>query len=86
LLLPIGIFAVMQYYKHDYIDVKVVVIVAVGFLIGGFFGSKLAVSLSEATLKKIFAVIMILIAAKMLFFDKPKIPLSPDSTSLEIQK
>lgn len=71
LLLPVGILAVMQYYKHGHIDVKVVVIVSLSFIIGGFFGSKLALSLPEATLKKIFAVIMILIALKMLLLDKP---------------
>ncbi len=72
LLLPVGILAVMQYYKQGQVDVKVVLIVSLAFIVGGFFGSKLALKLPEATLRKVFAVVMILIAIKMLFIDKPK--------------
>lgn len=72
LLLPIGILGVMQYYKQGYIDMRVVAIVSVAFLFGGYFGSKIALSLPEETVKKIFAVVMIIIAVKMLFFDKTK--------------
>ena len=71
LLLPVGILAVMQYYKQGQVDVKVVLIVSMAFVVGGFFGSKLALTLPEATLKKVFAIVMILIAIKMLFLDKP---------------
>jgi uncharacterized membrane protein YfcA len=70
LLLPVGILAVMQYYKQGYVDIKVVLIVSAAFIIGGFFGSKIALYISESILKKIFAVILILIAVKMLLFDK----------------
>lgn len=72
ILLPVGILGVLQYYKQGHIDVKVVWILAAGFLIGGFLGSKIALSLSQETVKKIFAVLMIIIAIKMLFIDKPK--------------
>ena len=43
---------------------------AIGFLAGSFFGSKIALSISQETLKKVFAMLMILIAIKMLFLDK----------------
>lgn len=71
LLLPVGILAVMHYYKQGHVDVKVVLIVSLAFIVGGFFGSKLALTLPEATLKKVFAIVMILIAIKMLFLDTP---------------
>jgi uncharacterized membrane protein YfcA len=70
LLLPAGIFAVMNYYKKGYIDVKVVLLLFVGFLVGGYLGSKISLNLPEAMLKKVFAVALVLIAAKVLFFDK----------------
>jgi uncharacterized membrane protein YfcA len=69
-LLPVGILAVLQYYQKGYVDIKVVLIVSAGFLIGGWMGSKLAVSLPVATIKKIFAIFMLLTALKMLFLDK----------------
>jgi uncharacterized protein len=70
LLLPAGIFAVLNYYKNGYIDIKVVVLLFLGFLIGGFLGSKMSLSMSDAALKKSFAVLLLAIAAKMLFFEK----------------
>ena len=70
IMLPVGILGVLQYYKQGHVDFKVVGILAVGFLIGSFFGSKFALSLPQETIKKIFAILMVLIAIKMLFFDK----------------
>jgi uncharacterized membrane protein YfcA len=69
LLLPIGILAVMNYYQKGYIDSKFVGIMAIGFFIGGFLGSKLALAVSQETLKKIFAVVLFYTAFKMLGWD-----------------
>lgn len=73
ILLPVGILAVMQYYKQGHVDIKVVGILAIGFIVGSLFGSKLALSMSQETVKKIFASVMILIAFKMLFLDKKSV-------------
>ncbi len=70
LLLPVGILAVFNYYKKGYIDIKVVLIMSAAFILGGWLGSKVALSIPQAALKKVFAVILVGIAAKMLFFDK----------------
>ena len=70
LLLPVGILAVLNYYKQGFIDVKVVGIMCATFILGGWLGSKIALSLPQETVKKIFAVILIVVAVKMLFFDK----------------
>ena len=70
LLLPVGILGVLEYYKAGYVDMRTVWLVSIGFLAGSYFGSKIALSLSQETVKKIFAVLMILIALKMLFIDK----------------
>jgi len=70
LLLPVGILGVLQFYKAGYVDMRTVWLVSIGFLAGSYFGSKIALSLSQETVKKIFAILMILIALKMLFLDK----------------
>jgi uncharacterized protein len=70
ILLPVGIFAVIFYYKQGHVDIKVVWLLAIGFVIGSALGSKVALNLPQETVKKIFAVLMILIAVKMLFLDK----------------
>ena len=70
LLLPVGILAVLQFYKAGFVDTTAVWVVAIGFLAGGYFGSKFALSLPQDTLKKIFAVLLLLVAFKILFVDK----------------
>jgi uncharacterized protein len=81
LLLPAGILAVIQYYKQGDINVTAVALLAVGFLAGGYYGSKLALSLPQDTVKKLFAIFMIIVAVKMLFFDKPA---TPQTTSAQV--
>ena len=72
IMLPVGILGVLQYYKQGHVDFRVVGILAVGFLAGSYFGSKISLSLPQDTVKKVFAILMVVIAIKMLFFDKPK--------------
>jgi uncharacterized membrane protein YfcA len=81
LLLPVGILAVIQYYKQGYLNLQYVAIVSLAFVAGGFLGSKLALSLSDEKMKKIFAIVMMLIAIKMLFFEKPRTSTTEGSTS-----
>lgn len=67
-LFPIGILGVMNYYKAGAIDWKVAAIIAATFFVGSFFGSKLAISIDQATVKKIFGIIIIALGIKMTFF------------------
>jgi hypothetical protein len=64
---PIGILAALTYYKAGYVDLKVAGLLCIGFLFGGFFGAKLAIYLPAPILKKVFAVILMLISLKMFF-------------------
>ncbi len=75
LTLPVVILASIYYYHQcekagTPIDLKVVGLLAVGFLVGGFFGSKLAIAINQDLLKKIFAVILFYTAFKMLHWDQ----------------
>lgn len=67
-LLPIGILGVFNYYKAGYIDWKVACIMASTFVVGSFFGSKIAIALDQATVKKIFGAIIIALGIKMVFW------------------
>jgi uncharacterized membrane protein YfcA len=66
LLLPIGILAVMNYYKKGYVNVNAVLIMSITFLIGSYFSSKVAVDLPEQLIKKFFGVFLLFYAAKLL--------------------
>jgi uncharacterized membrane protein YfcA len=70
LLLPIGIIAVINYYKQGYVDIKVIGIMSVAFVLGGWLGSKIALSISQEIVKKIFAIVLFYTAFKMLNWDK----------------
>lgn len=67
MLPPIGIIAAYNYYKAGEVNLKFAMILAVAFIIGSYFGSKLALTMPQALLKKIFGVLLLLVAAKMLF-------------------
>lgn len=70
MLLPIGILAAWNYYKAGNLDVKAGLVIALAFIIGGFFGSKMALNIDEVWLKKIFGGFMIVVAVKLIFFSK----------------
>ena len=67
MLPPIGIIAAYNYFKAGQVNIKFAIILAVTFIIGSYFGSKIALSLPQPLLKKIFGMLLLLVAAKMLF-------------------
>ena len=69
LLLPVGILAVINYYNKGYVDLKVIAIMSIAFVIGGWLGSKMAISISQETVRKIFAIVLFYTAIKMLEWD-----------------
>ncbi|HVA97025.1 MAG TPA: TSUP family transporter [Candidatus Acidoferrales bacterium] len=68
LLPPVGLLAVLAYYKQGYVDIKIALFLAIGFLVGGWLGAKFATNLSSLWLERIFGFSVLLIAIKMLFF------------------
>ena len=70
LLPPIGILAVMNYYKAGYVDVKVAAILCVAFIAGSFLGSLVVINLPEVIIKRIFGIFLLVLAVKYLFFSK----------------
>jgi uncharacterized membrane protein YfcA len=66
MLPPIGILAAYNYYKAGQVNLKFAMILAIMFIIGSYFGSKLALSIPQNMLKKIFGLLLLLVAAKML--------------------
>ena len=69
LLLPAGILAVINYYQKGFIDLRIVGIMCIAFVAGAWLGSKLALSLPQDTVKKIFAVVLFYTAFRMLSWD-----------------
>lgn len=67
LLFPIGALAVVNYYKAGHINWGYVAFLAAAFVVGSYFGSKVAIAVNEKLLKRIFATILIVGAVKMYY-------------------
>ena len=66
MLPPVGILAVMNYYKAGQVDLKYAMVIATTFIIGGYFGSKVSLGIPVATMKKIFGFALLIIALQMI--------------------
>ena len=67
LLPPVTLFAVINYHKAGFIDWRYAIIISVVFVVGGYFGSKIAVNIDQKTLKKIFGILLLIVGTKMMF-------------------
>ena len=67
LLLPVGILAFLEYYRKGNADLRVALLLAAGFLVGGYFGAVGAQHISELWLRRIFAVTLVAIGGRMWF-------------------
>lgn len=64
---PIGILAAYEYYKSGNVNIPVAITLALGFVIGGYFGGKIAVSLDNETLRRVFGVILFIMSLHIIF-------------------
>ena len=70
LLLPVGIFGVLEYYKAGKIsgeNIKLGLLIAVGMFLGTYLWARLAVHVPVKLLGKMFSVFLFAVALKMFF-------------------
>ncbi len=67
MLPPIGVLAFFNYYKSGNVNIGYALIIAVAFIIGGYFGSKIALKMSPVKVKFLFSLIMLYAAVRMLW-------------------
>lgn len=68
LAVPVTLIAAYNYYEAGHVDWKYAAVIAVTFVIGAYFGSKLAISIDQALLKKIFGIVLIIVAIRLIFW------------------
>jgi len=66
MLPPIGILAALNYYKEGFVKYEYALVIALAFVLGGYFGSKLAISLPEQIVRRVFGLVMLMGAIKLL--------------------
>ena len=67
MLPPIGILAAMNYFKQGYVKWEYAVVIALTFVVGGYLGSKLSLSLQPQTVRRVFGVVMLIGGIKLIF-------------------
>ncbi|MFZ6053415.1 sulfite exporter TauE/SafE family protein [Halocola ammonii] len=67
MLPPIGILAFYNYYKAGNVNLIYAAIIAVTFIIGGYFGSKISLRLNPNKVKLVFGILMLYVAIRMVW-------------------
>lgn len=67
LLLPVGFFAAVEYWKNDHIDIRAAFLLAIGLAIGAWVGARYAQTVTPAALQRAFAVFLAVMAVRMWF-------------------
>lgn len=67
LLAPVGLLAFIEYYRKGNADLHVALLLAAGFLVGGYFGAVGAQHIPELWLRRIFALTLFAVGGHMWF-------------------
>ena len=62
---PLGLGALLLYWKKGHVDLKAGVICALGLFLGGDVGSRLAINLSSRNLRGLFGLFLVVAAAML---------------------
>ncbi len=66
IILPISILSTVIYFRYSMVDFKTVIEVCIGGLAGGYLGANLLNKISSDKLHKVFGLIMIISAFRMI--------------------
>ena len=64
---PVALPAVIEYWRHGNVDIKVAAWIALGVLLGSFFGALVANSIPKESLKLVFGFLLIYVAGYTIF-------------------
>ncbi len=67
---PVGILAAYTYYKHGYVNLYAAGFIVIGFVVGSLVGARYITNLSNPTVVRIFAIVLLVLALKMLISAK----------------
>ena len=65
LLLPVGALGAWAFYKNGHVEVRASLLIAAGLFFGAYAGARLNQTLSPVHLKRLFAVFLVFVAARM---------------------
>lgn len=65
---PIGILAAWRYYQQGQVNPLAAFGIAIGFVVGGYFGGGWAQSIDENILKRVFGILLTIIGLRLAIF------------------
>lgn len=65
MLLPVGLFGALEYYRRGHVDVRGAVLLAAGLTLGAWLGARLAVVAAPALVQRLFAVFLVVMAVRL---------------------
>jgi uncharacterized membrane protein YfcA len=83
-MMPVGIFAVVNYYQAGHIQFIPVFAIGLGFVVGAFLGSKWVLGMDIQKVKLVFGLFMFLMSAKISWDAFQKITSAPVETKKEV--
>lgn len=63
---PIGILAAIEYYRRGDVDLRMALLLCVGFVVGSYLGARFAGTLSNDALRRVFGVVMLVMSLKLI--------------------
>jgi len=67
LLLPVGILGAITYYRDGHLVPHASVLLALGLVVGVYFGARITQELHPAALQRMFAVFLVIMAGRLWF-------------------
>lgn len=67
MLPPVGILATWNYWKAGHVNWKIALVLSLTFIVGAYLGSQFSINISDKILRRLFGILLILIALKMIF-------------------
>jgi uncharacterized membrane protein YfcA len=68
LLLPVGLLGAIEYYRAGQVDFQAAVVIAIGLLVGAYFGARIGTSLDPVVAQRAFGIFLLVIGARLTLF------------------
>jgi hypothetical protein len=65
MLLPVGLFGAIEYYRRGHVDLRAAILLAIGLTLGAWVGARIATETAPPLLQRLFAVFLLLMAVRI---------------------
>ena len=70
LIPPVGLMGALEYHRGGHTNLRYALLIAVGLFLGSYFGARIILSLPPLVIRRVYAVFLVLVAARMLLASK----------------